>query len=151
MYRKFLFCPHVHSMHIINPHRHHANHALTLKCIVHIWTSGLRISSSSMHKARRNPAWKNICEHGKLKVQQEQMEKLFRAAYYLVLAERPFRDFAKLVFQECNGLLFGHMYRNVVQCRTHSFCGWQSMTNHSASSSEWILSVFACIAALMRQ
>ena len=34
------FCPHVHGMHIINPHRCHTNHVLTLKCITHIWTSG---------------------------------------------------------------------------------------------------------------
>ena len=34
-------------------------------------------------------------------------------------AERPFRDFARLmVLQECNGLSFGHTYRNSVQCRT---------------------------------
>ena len=33
------FWPHVHAMHIINPHRCHANRALTLKCIVRIWTS----------------------------------------------------------------------------------------------------------------
>ena len=36
------FCPHVHGKHIINTHRRHTNHALTLKCITHniIWTSG---------------------------------------------------------------------------------------------------------------
>ena len=34
------FWPHMHGMHIINPHRRHANRALTLKCIVRIWTSG---------------------------------------------------------------------------------------------------------------
>ena len=34
------FWPHVYGMHIINPHRRHTNRALTLKCIVRIWTSG---------------------------------------------------------------------------------------------------------------
>ena len=30
----------MHGMHIINPHRRHANRALTLNCIVRIWISG---------------------------------------------------------------------------------------------------------------
>ena len=47
------------------------------------------------------------------KEQQEQMEKLFRSAYYLVQAERPFRDFPNLMqLQEVNGLFFGQTYRN---------------------------------------
>ena len=46
------------------------------------------------------------------------MEKLFRSAYYLVQAERPFRDFLKLLqLQEVNGLSFGQTYRNSTQCR----------------------------------
>ena len=53
------------------------------------------------------------------KEQQEKMEKLFRSAYYLVQAERPFRDFANLMeLQEVNGLSFGETYRNSKQCRT---------------------------------
>ena len=38
----------MHGMHIINPHRRHANRALTLKCIVRIWTSSGR-SVDSLH------------------------------------------------------------------------------------------------------
>ena len=36
----YYFLHHAHGMHIINPHRRHTNRALTLKCMVHIWTSG---------------------------------------------------------------------------------------------------------------
>ena len=53
------------------------------------------------------------------KEQQEKMEKLFRSAYYLVQAERPFRDFANVMeLQEVNGLSFGETNRNSKQCRT---------------------------------
>ena len=43
----------MHGIHIINPHRRHANRALTLKCIVRIWTSGgLSVDCSGFEEKR---------------------------------------------------------------------------------------------------
>ena len=54
--------------------------------------------------------------------QQEQMEKLFRSAYYLVQAEHPFRDFPKLMqLQEVNGLSFGQTSTTVQALQKEDF------------------------------
>ena len=50
------FCSHVHGMHIINPHRRHTNCTLTLKCIVHIRTSGgLSVDCYVTHHSWKTP------------------------------------------------------------------------------------------------
>ena len=46
------------------------------------------------------------------------MKILFNTAYYLVEAERPFRDFsALLALQRLNDIPFGHAYNNEMQAK----------------------------------
>ena len=48
-----------------------------------------------------------------------QMKRLFNTAFYLVSAERPFRDFPELLrLQRMNGVPLGQAYGNAVQART---------------------------------